>query len=86
MYFNATANCAYRETAELIAGHSARDGGGREGGRVEKGDGTRKTGGRVVEGGEEGKRRGDETAPLFWGTCPWVSVFRGALIPHYPDG
>ena len=23
---------------------------------------------------------------LFWGTCPWVSVFRGTLIPHYPDG
>ena len=76
MYFNATANCAYRETAELIAEHSARDEGGRE---VGKGDGTGKTGG----GKEEG---GDETAPLFWGTCPWVSVFRGALIPHYPDG
>ncbi|KYQ52774.1 Multiple coagulation factor deficiency protein 2 like protein [Trachymyrmex zeteki] len=26
------------------------------------------------EGGGGG---GDETDPLFWGTCPWVSVFRG---------
>ncbi|KAG5308671.1 MCFD2 protein, partial [Acromyrmex insinuator] len=54
-------------TFDVGSRHSARDEGGRE---VGKGDGTGKTGG-VKEGG------GDETAPLFWGTCPWVSVFRG---------
>ena len=56
MYFNATANCAYRETAELIAGHSARDEGGRE---VGKGDGTGKTGG--------GKEGGGTRRPRFSG-------------------
>lgn len=44
VYFNATANCAYRETAELIAGHS----GGKKG----------MDGGNPEKGGEGGKRAG----------------------------
>lgn len=61
MYFNATANCAYRETAELIAGHFARGEGGE--GQIGKGDGTGKSGGgkgrgmRKVRGREVGGTR-----------------------------